>query len=135
VIASSQFIGPSVGSTENMSRDHYPLLCVTADTENSFLYCCLLARVYRAVAWQRVDQIRYILFTVALRMQNQKFEAKYRNIYAITSLSVKYNAISKNHLLLCKHGWARTETLYIRWLWVRFLCQKHGSRMDCIEPH
>jgi hypothetical protein len=23
------------------------------------MYCCVLDRVYRAVAWQRVDQIRY----------------------------------------------------------------------------
>jgi hypothetical protein len=32
---------------------------VTADIENSFLYYCVLDRVYRAVVWQRVDQIRY----------------------------------------------------------------------------
>jgi hypothetical protein len=28
---------------------------------NSFPYCCVLDRVYVAVAWQRVDQIRYII--------------------------------------------------------------------------
>jgi hypothetical protein len=27
--------------------------------KHSFLYCCVLDRVYRAVGWQRVDQIRY----------------------------------------------------------------------------
>jgi hypothetical protein len=27
--------------------------------KHSFLYCCVLDRVYRAVAWQLVDQIRY----------------------------------------------------------------------------
>jgi hypothetical protein len=43
-----------------MSRAHHPTLRdVTADTENSLLYCRVLNRVYRAVAWQRVDQIRY----------------------------------------------------------------------------
>jgi hypothetical protein len=26
---------------------------------HSLIYCCLLDRVYGAVAWQRVDQIRY----------------------------------------------------------------------------
>jgi hypothetical protein len=41
-----------------MSRDHHPPLCdVTADMKNS-----VLDRVYRAVAWQRVDQIRYNMF-------------------------------------------------------------------------
>jgi hypothetical protein len=45
---------------KHMSRDHYLLLCdVTADTENSFLYGCVLDCVYRAVAWQHVDQTRY----------------------------------------------------------------------------
>jgi hypothetical protein len=29
------------------------------DLENSFIYCCVLDRVYRVVAWQRFDQIRY----------------------------------------------------------------------------
>jgi hypothetical protein len=27
--------------------------------KHSFLYCCMLGRVYRAVAWQRVDEICY----------------------------------------------------------------------------
>jgi hypothetical protein len=27
--------------------------------KHSFLYCCVLDSVYRAVAWQRVDQIHY----------------------------------------------------------------------------
>jgi hypothetical protein len=30
--------------------------------KHSLLYCCLLDRVYRAVAWQRVDEIRYNRF-------------------------------------------------------------------------
>jgi hypothetical protein len=28
--------------------------------KHSFLYCCVLDRVYRAIAWQLVDQIRYV---------------------------------------------------------------------------
>jgi hypothetical protein len=52
---------------KHISCDHYPLLCdVTAHApvartklKHSFPYCCVLDRVYRAVAWQRVDQIRY----------------------------------------------------------------------------
>jgi hypothetical protein len=36
-----------------------PALGVARKTENSLIYCCMLDRVYRAVAWQRVDQIRY----------------------------------------------------------------------------
>jgi hypothetical protein len=27
--------------------------------KHSLIYCCVLGRVYRTVAWQRVDQIRY----------------------------------------------------------------------------
>jgi hypothetical protein len=30
--------------------------------KHSLIYCCVLDRVYRAVAWQRVDQIRYSIF-------------------------------------------------------------------------
>jgi hypothetical protein len=30
--------------------------------KHNFLYCCMLDRVYRVVAWQRVDQIRYIIY-------------------------------------------------------------------------
>jgi hypothetical protein len=42
--------------------------------KHSLTYCCVLDRVYRAVAWQRVDQIRYVIlpgtekpFTVLIR--------------------------------------------------------------------
>jgi hypothetical protein len=28
--------------------------------KHSLIYCCMLDRVYRAVAWQRVNQIPYI---------------------------------------------------------------------------
>jgi hypothetical protein len=34
--------------------------------KHSFLYCCVLDRVYRAVARQRVDQIRYSIFLYEL---------------------------------------------------------------------
>jgi hypothetical protein len=44
---------------KHMSRDQPPLCDVTADTENSLLYCYVLDSVYRAVAWQRVDQNSY----------------------------------------------------------------------------
>jgi hypothetical protein len=30
--------------------------------KHSFFYCCVLDRVVRAVAWQRVDQIRYNIY-------------------------------------------------------------------------
>jgi hypothetical protein len=48
---------------KHMSRDnHPPLRDVTADTESTAsLYCCMLDCVYKAVAWQRVVQIRYII--------------------------------------------------------------------------
>jgi hypothetical protein len=53
-----------------MSRDHQPTLRdVTADTENSLLYCFVLDRVYRAVAWQSVYQIRYSIF----KMKSMQF--------------------------------------------------------------
>jgi hypothetical protein len=52
---------------KHVSLDHHPpLRDVTADTENSLLYCCILHRVYRAVAWQRVDQIRYSICHISL---------------------------------------------------------------------
>jgi hypothetical protein len=37
-----------------------PLLGVDI-MENSHIYCCVFDHVYRAVVWQRVDQIRYNL--------------------------------------------------------------------------
>jgi hypothetical protein len=47
-----------------MSRDHHPLLRdVTADREtHSLFYCCVLDRVYRDVAWRRVEQIGYNIY-------------------------------------------------------------------------
>jgi hypothetical protein len=36
-----------------------PPLLGANDIENSLIYCCVLDRVYRAVAWQRVAQICY----------------------------------------------------------------------------
>jgi hypothetical protein len=35
--------------------------------KHSFLYCCVLNRVYRAVAWQRVDKIRYNIVAYLLK--------------------------------------------------------------------
>jgi hypothetical protein len=35
--------------------------------KHSLLYCCVLDRVYRAVAWQRVDQIRYNTYVIYRR--------------------------------------------------------------------
>jgi hypothetical protein len=32
--------------------------------KHSFVYCCVLDHVYRAVAWQHVDQIRYNMSAV-----------------------------------------------------------------------
>jgi hypothetical protein len=34
--------------------------------KHSFLYYCVLDRVYRAVAWQRVDEIRYNIVYIFL---------------------------------------------------------------------
>jgi hypothetical protein len=48
--------------SKHISRDRYPasLLAHRSDVQKTqLLYCCLLDRVYRAVDWQRVDQIRY----------------------------------------------------------------------------
>jgi hypothetical protein len=46
--------------SKHISRDHYLLLCDgTADTENSFRYCCMLDCVYIYVTSQCIDQIRY----------------------------------------------------------------------------
>jgi hypothetical protein len=43
---------------KHMSRDHHsPLRDVIADMEHTA--SSIVACVYRAVAWQRVDQIRY----------------------------------------------------------------------------
>jgi hypothetical protein len=57
-----------------MSRDHYLLCDVTTDTENTAsFYCCVLDRVYRAVAWQRVDQIRYSMNMIK-EMENKDKE-------------------------------------------------------------
>jgi hypothetical protein len=35
------------------------LACRGRHRKHSLIYCCVLDRAYRAVAWQRVDQIRY----------------------------------------------------------------------------
>jgi hypothetical protein len=41
--------------------------CMTSSHRKyRFLHCCLLDRVYRAVAWQRVDQIRYSIYHCVL---------------------------------------------------------------------
>jgi hypothetical protein len=51
--------------SKGISRDRYPanLLARRSDLQKtSFFYYCVLDCVYRAVAWQRVDQIRYIMF-------------------------------------------------------------------------
>jgi hypothetical protein len=38
-----------------------PPLLGAKDIENSLIYCCVLDRVYRAVAWQRGGYICYII--------------------------------------------------------------------------
>jgi hypothetical protein len=38
--------------------------------KNSFLYCCVLDRVYGAVAWQRIDQFCYIAPSLRLLVPN-----------------------------------------------------------------
>jgi hypothetical protein len=48
--------------------------------KHSLLYCCVLDRVYRAVTWQRVDQIRY-------------------NIYIYIRVKGKYNVTSSSRQL------------------------------------
>jgi hypothetical protein len=47
------------------------------------LYCCTLGRVYRAVAWQRVDQIRYSILNsfLASRWSNIVRTAKCRRLW------------------------------------------------------
>jgi hypothetical protein len=56
--------GTDTHHRKHMSRYyHPPLRDVTAETEkNSLLYCCVLDRVYKAFAWQRVDEIRYNMY-------------------------------------------------------------------------
>jgi hypothetical protein len=39
--------------------------------KHSLVYCCVLDRVYRAVAWQRVDQIRY---NILLKYMNDQIK-------------------------------------------------------------
>jgi hypothetical protein len=46
--------------------------------KHRLLYCCVLGRVYRAVAWQRVDQIRYNMYKEALRLYTC-----YRRVYVM----------------------------------------------------
>jgi hypothetical protein len=48
----------------HISRDRYPAIMWRhrGHGKNSFLYCCMLDCVYRAVAWQRVNQLRYNVF-------------------------------------------------------------------------
>jgi hypothetical protein len=48
---------------KHMSRDHHPLLWRSrGHGKYSLLYFCVLYRVYRAVAWKRVVQIRYNMY-------------------------------------------------------------------------
>jgi hypothetical protein len=57
----SQRNGHASQETRHVTTTHR---CVTSPRtqKHSLLYCCLLDRVYRAVAWQRVNQIRYNVF-------------------------------------------------------------------------
>jgi hypothetical protein len=51
--------------SQQISRDRYPAVYWRVGRiyrRHSFLYCCVLNRVYRAVTWQRIDQIRYNIF-------------------------------------------------------------------------
>jgi hypothetical protein len=46
-------------------RNFVPTLaCSGQHRKHSLLYCCLMHRVYRATAWQPVDQIHYIMYTI-----------------------------------------------------------------------
>jgi hypothetical protein len=59
--------------SRHISRDHYStsLLAHQSDLQkHSFLYCCVLDCVYRAVVWQRVDQIRYSIKLLGLVRSN-----------------------------------------------------------------
>jgi hypothetical protein len=62
--------------TEPLLRNVLPNPVVPAffgadDIENSLIYCYVLDRVYRAVAWQRVDQICYIIITVSKKVKEK----------------------------------------------------------------
>jgi hypothetical protein len=37
--------------------------------KHNVLYCCVLDRVYRAVAWQRVDQLRCYIVAYLLKVE------------------------------------------------------------------
>jgi hypothetical protein len=49
-------------------------LARTTHRKHNLIYCCVLDRIYTAVAWQRVDQIRYIIH---LSMALQPFVGPY----------------------------------------------------------
>jgi hypothetical protein len=43
-------------------RTQSVLLMTSSHRKHRFLYYCVLDRVYRAVAWQRIDQIHYNIY-------------------------------------------------------------------------
>jgi hypothetical protein len=73
--------------------------CHRGHGKHSFLYCCVLDRVYRAVAWQRVDQICYNINipAVVLQMSIRKYTVR-RNSYKIRKelLKTEYQSSSAN---------------------------------------
>jgi hypothetical protein len=56
-----------------MSRDRYPasLFARRSDPQKTLrLLCCVLERVYKAVDWQCVDEIRYIIIIIIFYFRN-----------------------------------------------------------------
>jgi hypothetical protein len=55
--------------------------------KQSLIYCCVLDRVYRAVAWQRVDQICYNVFQARYMFRKQNLAGRSSN-FQFTSFMV-----------------------------------------------
>jgi hypothetical protein len=92
------------------SRKHSSLMVTSSHREHRSLHCYVLDHVYRAVAWQRVDQIRYSIMKQLSQIRqeiiNHLIWHKVRGLYTLRQWCRVFSAFCV---------WMKPLTLFWNW--------------------
>jgi hypothetical protein len=93
-ISCNSYLAGLLARLSDLQKTQFPILLRVCRTyrKHSFLYCCVLDRVYSAVAWQRVDEIRYSIYTDKLFEQLGLVITLWTRIWEMLGLNIGRDA-------------------------------------------